>query len=76
MCSEWNRPVSLSKLREHFEQLHGADFESSYIPGNLVVVGFITGLRVLTRTSDFREVQLSVSQGLNEELRLTYVGKS
>ena len=73
--NKWDRPISLTRLREHFELLKGADFEPTYVPGNLVIVGFITGYRILTRTSEFREVQLSVSQGLNEELRLNYVGE-
>ena len=73
--TDWNRPVLLSNLREHLEMLNGSDFEPSYVPGNLVAIGFISGYRVLTQTSEFRELQLSISQGLNEELRLTYVGE-
>ena len=72
---DWDRPVLLSSVRKHFETLQGSDFEPSFVPGNLVMIGFITGYRVLTQTSDFRELQLSVSQGQNEELRLNYVGK-
>ena len=75
MCSNWNRPISLTFVREHLEKLNGSDFDSTYIPGNLVIVGFISGYRVLNRTPDFREIQLSISQGLNEELRLIYSGE-
>ena len=74
MSPNWARPISLSTVREHLEKLNGTDFDSDYLPGNLVVVGFISGYRVLNRTPDFRELQLSISQGLNEELRLVYSG--
>ena len=68
---DWKVPIDLKQARAHIElNPHSLDT----IPGNLCTVGIVSGYRVLTQTSDFREIQLAVSQGGDEELRLTYMG--
>ena len=68
----WSEPLDLMGLRQKLEA-KPALFE--VIPGNLSLVGIISGYRVIQTDPSFREVHFEVSQGYNDELRLFYIGE-
>ena len=70
--AEWRGPLELSRVRHELES------DPSYIdqfPGNLCVIGIISGYRIMSQTLDFREIQFDVTQGYNDEIRFHYVGE-
>ena len=66
--------ISLRNVRAHFETLSGSDFDSKFVSDTLCVLGILTGYRVLHFTDEFKEIEICLSQGGNEELRLYYTG--
>ena len=69
---DWSVPVDLKKLR-HMLEVDPALFETT--PGNLSLIGIVSGYRVIQTDPSFREIHFEVSQGYNDELRLVYIGK-
>lgn len=67
----WKIPIDLKRAREHLE-VNPPSLDE--VPGNLCTVGILSGYRILNHTAEFREIQFAISQGGNEELRLTYIG--
>ena len=68
----WSEPLNLAHLRVRLER-DPKMFESS--PGNLSIIGVISGYRTKQTDPSFREVYFEISQGYNDELRLVYIGK-
>ena len=69
-------PMDLYKVRSYFETVfHGEDFTESDVPATVNVIGLVSGYRRVQTDPDLTQVFLEISQGFNEEYRLTYVGK-
>ena len=66
--------ISLRNMRTRFEALCGSDFDSQFVSDNLSAIGILTGYRILHHTDEFKEIELCLSQGGNEELRIYYQG--
>ena len=70
-------PLKLFDVRRYFETtFRGNDFQASDIPSTMNLIGLISGHRRVQMDPDLTQVYLEVSQGFNEEYRLTYVGKN
>ena len=69
---DWTVPISLSALKLYLETSTEA---LDRIPGNLCMVGIISGYRVIHECPDFCEIHFDISQGQDEELRLHYIGR-
>ena len=68
-------PVDLTEMRGKFEcQFNGRNFNESDISDNLTVIGIVTGYRRVQMDPDSTQVFLDLSQGSNEEFRLSYLG--
>jgi len=72
---EVSSPVDLALMREKFEvHFGGRDYTEDEISDNLTVVGIVTGYRRVQLDPDSTQVFLDVSQGSNEEFRMSYLG--
>ena len=70
---DWRKPVILERMRAAF--VRSPELIDS-MPGNLCLIGIISGYRVINQTPEFREIQFDVSQGYNDEIRIVYQGKT
>ena len=68
----WTEPLDLVEVRSVLENDPST---LNAVPGNLCLVGIISGFRILQTDPDFREIFFEVSQGYNDELKLHYLGK-
>ena len=69
---DWHGPLILEQVRASFE---ASPSLINSVPGNLCIIGIVSGHRILSRTSDFTEIQFDVSQGYNDEIRFIYKGE-
>ena len=68
-------PVSLTEMRSEFErQFNGRNYNENEISDNLTVIGVVTGYRRVQLDPDSTQVYLDLSQGSNEEFRMSYLG--